>query len=91
VQYQIINKNAYYRKGSDKILLEPAGGKLYVKCWTGSTWTTDTSFGEPGNTNNEFRYIVEEGKLKIQQIKDGGSWGGIEGVDFVTIQEFNKT
>jgi len=89
MQSKIINERTYYKRGTNTLILDPAGGDLYVKEWSGG-WSSKTSWGEPGNTNNEFRWIVEDEKLKLQQIKNDGNWDGTEGIDFTTIQEFNK-
>ena len=70
--------------------LKPTVGELRIQKNIATVWTTVGAYEEPGNSNNEFRWIVDGTKLKVQQIKDGGSWDGVEGVDFATVQEYNE-
>ena len=75
---------------SSTVRLNPTGGNLLIQKYVGATWVTVGSYGELGNSNNEFRWTVDGTKLKVQQIKDGGSWSGTEGVDFATVTEYNE-
>jgi hypothetical protein len=89
-QRKIIKSAVTYKKGPLMVRLAPIGGKLYIQKWAGGVWVSKDSFSESGNTNNEFSLFVDSGKLMVQQIKNGGSWSGTEGVDYKTVGEFNK-
>lgn len=81
----IITGPRYHDDGSDLVRWNPAAGVLTVAAWDGDSWESLIGYGEPGNANNEFRIIVDNPNWKVQQIKDGGSWSGSEGVDFITV------
>ena len=89
-QRKIINSAVTYKKGSNMVRLYPNGGKLYIQKWVGGVWVNKDSFYESGNTKNEFSLYVDDGKLMVQQLRNGGSWSGAEGTDFKTVGEFNK-
>ena len=74
----------------NRVRLNPISGELLIQKRIDGTWITFGAYGEQGNTNNEFRWKVGGTKLKVQQIKDGGSWSGTEGVDFTTVTEYNE-
>ncbi len=75
----------------NRVRLKPTGGELRIQKKIAEVWTTVGAYAEPGNSNNEFRWKVDGTKLKVQQIKDGGTWiGGVEGVDFTTVAEHNE-
>ena len=75
---------------SKTVRLNPTGGELRIQKNIAAVWTTVGAYAEPGNSNNEFRWKVDGTKFKVQQIKDGGSWSGAEGVDFTTVAEYNE-
>lgn len=72
----------------DRIRLYANGGTLYIQKETGGVWVTVDEHTVPLGLN-EFRYIVDGGILKLQQLLVGGVWGGAEGVDFTTMVEYN--
>lgn len=72
----------------DRIRLYVNGGTLYVQKETGGIWVDVDEYTVPFGIN-EFRYIVDGGILKLQQLLVGGAWGGAEGVDFTTMVEYN--
>lgn len=86
----IITSIAEFTNSSHRVRLNPSGGELRIEKYTGGAWNYVGGYKEVGNTNNEFRWIIDGTKLKVQQIKDGGAWSGVEGVDFTTVTEYNE-
>jgi len=82
-----INSIVHY--GSD-IRLNPFGGELLIQKSVGGTWITLRDLSAPGTSENKFRVIVESSQLKFQQLMAGGSWTGTEGVDFKSIEGYDK-
>jgi hypothetical protein len=86
---QLITNKTYYRNGN-KIRFRTLGGKFFVQKLIGGAWVNIFTTGEEGNSNNNFRFTVGDNQLKIQQLRDGGSWDGTEDTDFKTVTPFNR-
>ncbi len=89
MQTQIITTELIFTHAGDSIRLYVNLGRLAVQKDVGGAWVTVMDWGKPGNPVNEFRWIVDGGLLKIQQLRLGGAWTGAEGIDFDSVGIFN--
>lgn len=87
--YKIITEATVYQNGSYRVRLNPSGGELRIEKYILGSWVYAGGFAGIGAVN-EWRWIVDGSQLKVQQLISGGSWSGVEGVDFNTITAFNE-